>query len=482
MAQGQVQQFASAPQAVSSRFRSPDETLAKMNNIMYDRRVVRGNTHASLVQTQPDAAEVRKQREAQRRRLLRANQPKKRASTPEPVAGRKHMDIQTDSYLEELTERTVEFEAETQTDFLLDRPPSPLFMPAKIGVDVDTQIEEGELFDFDVECEPILEVLVGKTLEQSMMEVLEEEELESLRRHQEDFEQRRNAELLEVQRMEAAEKRRADETERRLMQQAAQKQLDLMVMRKVVSKSVASAHLSSVMDQTLAHLFDAGIFADSVQLACDNKFMPDMLLKAIQVEVEQAAEDRNVFDDILQNTISSRLSAHEARLTTERERLAAIDSAEREARNEKEEERQARERLAEQIKLEQDALVEWEQYVPPPPPKVPEQHIKEIDAEGKAVYGEGLLATIPAEKLEELKEMLAQVQTANEARAPAEGEEELPPEQLVCGKVAPLPEGEEGMVLESFHVGTAADRIVEEPEVPAGEEGAATQAEEAVEA
>ena len=26
-----------------------------------------------------------------------------------------------DSYLEELTERTVEFEAETQTDFLLDR-------------------------------------------------------------------------------------------------------------------------------------------------------------------------------------------------------------------------------------------------------------------------------------------------------------------------------------------------------------------------
>jgi hypothetical protein len=36
--------------------------------------------------------------------------------------------------LEELTERVVEFESETQTDFLLDRPQSPLFLPAKVGV------------------------------------------------------------------------------------------------------------------------------------------------------------------------------------------------------------------------------------------------------------------------------------------------------------------------------------------------------------
>ena len=47
----------------------------------------------------------------------------------------------------------------------------------KIGVDVETQIESGDLFDFDFEVEPILEVLVGKTLEQGLMEVMEEEEL-----------------------------------------------------------------------------------------------------------------------------------------------------------------------------------------------------------------------------------------------------------------------------------------------------------------
>ena len=97
--------------------------------------------------------------------------------TPEPIPGCHHMDVQTDTYLEELTDRQTEFEAEVQTDFLLDRPSTPLFMPAKSGEDRSTQIEEGELFDFDTEVEPILEVLVGKTLERSMMEVLEEEEL-----------------------------------------------------------------------------------------------------------------------------------------------------------------------------------------------------------------------------------------------------------------------------------------------------------------
>ena len=89
----------------------------------------------------------------------------------------------------------------------------------KTGVDVETQIYEGDLFDFDMEVEPILEVLVGKTLEQSMMEVMEEEELANMRAHQEHFEQIRNAELAETQRLEEAEKRRSQEKERRVQQE-----------------------------------------------------------------------------------------------------------------------------------------------------------------------------------------------------------------------------------------------------------------------
>merc|ERR1740127_366896 len=341
------------------KYRDPKET--EKANIMHDPRVVRGSTYASMVAPQEDMATVQKQREAQRRRLMRANQTKKRAGTPEPVAGRKHMDIQTDSYLEELTERTVEFEAETQTDFLLDRPPSPLFMPAKIGVDVETQIEDGELFDFDVECEPVLEVLVGKTLEQSMMEVLEEEELESLKRHQEDFEKRRNAELLEVQRMEAAEKRRHDEMVRRVQQQKTQREQDLTMMRKVLSRSIASAHLSSLKDRVLGHLADAGAFTDSMQLAVENKFLPQ-LLSMVTKQMEQMTKSRQLLGEAMESAVLGSHAAHGQTLETERRRLALIDDAERKAREEYDKEQKALQDDAKRDAAERAEMAAWEEY------------------------------------------------------------------------------------------------------------------------
>lgn len=77
--------------------------------------------------------------------------------------------------LEELTDRVEEVDMAVQTDPFLDRAPDPVFIPAKTGVDAHTQIADGELFDFDLEARPVLEVLVGKTMEQAMMEVLEGE-------------------------------------------------------------------------------------------------------------------------------------------------------------------------------------------------------------------------------------------------------------------------------------------------------------------
>lgn len=57
----------------------------------------------------------------------------------------------------------------------------------------------------------MLEVLVGKTIEQALLEVMEEEELANLRAHQYAFEELRNAELAEVQRLEEQERRHREE-------------------------------------------------------------------------------------------------------------------------------------------------------------------------------------------------------------------------------------------------------------------------------
>lgn len=247
-------------------------------NIMYDARVVRGSTYAARILSQAQQEdESRLSRERQLRASKRVRSQKKgirRPSTPEPVPGRKHIDVQTDDYLEELTDRPPERDQVTQTEPLMDRPPSPLFMPAKIGKDVSTQIDPGDLFNFKVEVEPILEVLVGKTLEQAMDEVLEEEELENIRKHKEAFEQQRNIELAEVQRLEAEEQRRKAEKNRRKKQESIRVQQEEEVMEKVAARGFAKNYLTDLHHAVLDSLVASGHFFDPVEKEVESVFMP----------------------------------------------------------------------------------------------------------------------------------------------------------------------------------------------------------------
>ena len=58
--------------------------------------------------------------------------------TPEPVEGRVNFETQTDAFVENLTDKPPEFEVGVQSDFYIDRPPTPLFEPQKIGEDAAT--------------------------------------------------------------------------------------------------------------------------------------------------------------------------------------------------------------------------------------------------------------------------------------------------------------------------------------------------------
>lgn len=69
-----------------------------------------------------------------------------------------------------------------------------------------------------MEVQPILEVLVGKTIEQALIEVLEEEELAALREQQRRFIEIRASELAETQRLEERERRfRAEKVRTRMI-------------------------------------------------------------------------------------------------------------------------------------------------------------------------------------------------------------------------------------------------------------------------
>uniref|UniRef100_A0A8C3TB15 Radial spoke head 3 n=1 Tax=Chelydra serpentina TaxID=8475 RepID=A0A8C3TB15_CHESE len=261
--------YCSRPRALPARRRYREEEPVRYANLMYDRRVVRGNTyalHALPWVGSPDPLEIQRQREAHRKALARKRAKEQHQSrTPEPVEGRKHVDVQTELYLEELGDRIIEVDVECQTDAFLDRPPTPLFIPAKTGRDVATQIEEGELFDFDIEVKPMLEVLIGKIIEQALLEVMEEEELANLRAHQYAYEELRNAELAEVQRLEEQERRHREEKERRKNQQSQLLQKQKETSEKIAARAFAQRYLADLIPSVFSSLRDSGYFYDPVE-------------------------------------------------------------------------------------------------------------------------------------------------------------------------------------------------------------------------
>ncbi|XP_072907775.1 radial spoke head protein 3 homolog [Hemitrygon akajei] len=304
--------FSSRPRALQGRkkYRQEEQcTTAYYGNIMYDRRVVRGNTYAQHtlpLTAQPDPIEIQRQQEMQRRTVARRRaKAQLRATTPLPIEGRIHTEVQTELYLEELSDRIEEVDVDTQTDAFLDKPPTPLFIPGKSGKDVATQIEDGELFDFDIEVKPMLEVLVGKTIEQALLEVLEEEELMNLRALQRDFEEVRNAELAEVQRMEERERRYREEKKRRMLQQQEVLKKEKETSDKIAARAFAQNYLADLIPAVFSTLRNNGYFYDPVERDVETVFLP-WLMGEVKKSMDKKILGRTMLDILLRDVARNR--------------------------------------------------------------------------------------------------------------------------------------------------------------------------------
>ncbi|XP_034435361.1 radial spoke head protein 3 homolog B-like [Hippoglossus hippoglossus] len=295
------------PMETRSRYKdAPDKHV----NIMYDRRIVRGNTYGQLViptTAQPDPAEIQRQQEIRRKSIaLKRAQEQCRAKTPEALQGRKHIDVQTDLYLEELSNVIVATEIECQTDAFLDRPASPLFIPAKSGEDVATQIEEEELFDFDREVQPVVEVLVGKTIEQSLLEVMEEEELACLMAQQRAFHELRNIHLADVQRLQEKERRHSEEKERRIAQQKEVLRKEKETAEKIAARAYTKQHLADLVPTAFTSLRSKGYFDDPVETDIETHFLP-WLMDEVNSNLARRYAVRELLDNIIHDVAQKRL-------------------------------------------------------------------------------------------------------------------------------------------------------------------------------
>jgi hypothetical protein len=265
-----------APVKHRPKYRDENEESAVIaQNLMFDARVVRGNTYSTkaILSTANEPGTTKKMPRKDRRNKTTGT---RRSSTPPAVDGRSHMVMQTEDFLEELTDRPIEQDAETQTHPFMDRPASPLFVRAKIGFDAQTQIEHGDLFEFDIEVEPILEVLVGKTLHVAMLEVMQEEELDAIRLQQEEYETIRNIELAEVQRLEAEIKRKEQEKRRRVAQEIKRLEDKRRLEELIAARQFSNQYLGELHVRAFDYLEEQGHFYDPVRREVEQMFMDDL--------------------------------------------------------------------------------------------------------------------------------------------------------------------------------------------------------------
>jgi len=352
---------------------------------MVNRRVVRGNTYAAqILPSEPIM-------EATKKTLRKTGPPIRPPGTPEPVSGRRHIVVQTDTYLEELTDEVPEMEMSTQTDAFMDRPPTPLFVPTKTGMDSATQIEPGDLFDFDFEVEPLLEVLVGKTLEQGLMEVCEEEELAAMRAHQDHFEQIRNAELVATQRMEAAEKRKVEEKERRLAQERARVEREKVVCQKVAASTFARGYLSGIMESVFDKLYDTGFFYDPVEKEVADIFMPWLVEQAATSMNNRAVAAATVDKIVLQALVQDAQQKEAA----EQERTAALEEARAEEARLAQERSEAAQAARDLREQHAERVLSTSELVDEGAAKAKRQELEDAAAAAAGAGGEGEEAPAP---------------------------------------------------------------------------------------
>ncbi|NXS08549.1 RSPH3 protein, partial [Neodrepanis coruscans] len=276
---------------------------------------------------QPSPLELRKKKDVKKRILakMRADQ-QSRPGTPAPVRGRRHAAVQTELYLEEISDRIIEVDGECQTDDFLDRPPTPLFIPAKTGKDMATQIKEGELFDFDVEVEPILEVLIGKTIEQALLEVMEEEELAYLWARQRAFVELRNAEFAELQRLEEQDRRIREEKERRRLEHLEKLRKQKETTEKIAARAFAKRYLADLIPSVFSNLYASGFFYDSVERDIETKFLP-WLMSEVEETLQKKVLGRTMLDSLIRTVVEERLDAFDHQIEALAEEPTPTDAA-----------------------------------------------------------------------------------------------------------------------------------------------------------
>lgn len=193
--------------------------------------------------------------------------------------------------------------------------PEQLYIPKKTGIDAFTQVENDELFNFDREVEPICQVLITKTIEQSLLELEEEIELQNMQKFKMDYVRR------VLSKNEADWNKIVDVESDKIMHLRTDiSKLETIQIReeqlakKIASKHIAFNYLRDLETNILDNLESRGRYRAPPQDKFKSKFM-DYITKEVityldeEFEIEKVTED--LFPDVEGRLVSKRKAKDE---------------------------------------------------------------------------------------------------------------------------------------------------------------------------
>ena len=244
----------------------------------------------------------------------------------------------------------ITFEEIIQTD-PLPPPPQPLLIwPKKTGIDEECQIEDGDLFCFDEEVQPLVHIIVSKTLEESRREVLEEEELKHIKEQQIKYKKLNEANNNRIKSIEEREKKIFAEHNRKKELKENRIKLTKIFQQKLQSRMKAKQYISKLKADCYNSLGKNKVFKNKD----DNYYFTDLL-----PELHDLVNEYTTNDYLIVNKMNDMFSKrkknndrkkHQESVTNEKnrlennERIRIINKQLEEKRKREEKERRAKRR------------------------------------------------------------------------------------------------------------------------------------------
>lgn len=348
--------FMSQPRPVETRKKyrpvaDIEEELGNTANLMFDARVIRGVTCAqpddfsSTVPMYPNQIQrpplTRPSKSHQvKTGKIRPTQKTVAEIHENIVVPKKRVEVPLHLYLVEQEEPIRTHVVDTQTDVFLEEPPEPEFIPRKTGVDVETQVENEEVFDFDRDVAHILEVVISKSCEQSLMEVRQEEEFRTVARTKAFLQEKTRLRDVLASEMEKVEREQLKNKEQMLTENRSRAAREHRLQEKLASNILARRYLEPLQEMVFGDLTASNYFYDPVQLNAE-RFTP-WLTERLADNLKHVKNSKNWIQGLLSDSIAQISLDQEEAYEMRRLHAEKLRQEAEEARKKKEEEEKQR--------------------------------------------------------------------------------------------------------------------------------------------